>query len=103
MLLNTTSAYASGGYVLEALIIDFFILISFTIFLFKVNITWKQKGVLLLSYLTAMFVLFSWINQIDYLSNLTLINVGSAILPLLVVGLTYWLILKVRKNAANKM
>jgi hypothetical protein len=88
-LLSPVTAFASGDYVLTAFLIDFvlFLVILFGIIITKIK--WSGKMVLAVAYTGAMYLLFYWIDQINYLNNLALINLGSALFPPAVVYLTY--------------
>ena len=92
ILITPLTALASGDYILPALLIDLvlFILIIITIFILKIK--WMGKLILFVTYFVAMFLLFYLINQVNYLKNQTLINVGSAVLPTAIVYVTYKLI-----------
>ena len=93
ILITPLTALASGDYILPALLIDLvlFILIIITIFILKIK--WIGKLILLVTYFAAMFLLFYLIDQVNYLKNQTLINIGSAVLPTTIVYVTYKLIL----------
>ena len=93
LILSTPlTTQASGDYILPALLIDLvlFILIIITIFILKIK--WMGKLILFVTYFAAMFLLFYLIDQVNYLKNQTLINVGSAVLPTAIVYVTYKLI-----------
>ena len=92
ILITPLTALASGDYILPALLIDLvlFILIIITIFILKIK--WMGKLILFVTYFAAMFLLFYLIDQVNYLKNQTLINVGSAVLPTAIVYVTYKLI-----------
>lgn len=94
-LLMPLTALASGDYILTALFIDFILFLLIILAIIKVKITWMGKVVLFLVYVVTMYFLFYFIDQVNYLENLTMINISSAFVPPTVVYLAY---LAIRRN-----
>lgn len=88
-LLTPLTAQASGDYVLTALLIDVVLFVLILVAISQLQIKWTGKLVLFAVYIATMFLLFYLIDQVDYLKNLTMINVGSAIIPPTVVYVGY--------------
>jgi hypothetical protein len=88
-LLTPSTAFASGDYVLTALLIDFVLFLFISIMIFALKIRWTGKLILFLAYIISLYFLFHIIDQVNYLENLAMINIGSALLPPTIVYLTY--------------
>lgn len=84
-LLTPMRAVASGDYVLTALLIDFVLFFLIVIAISQLQLKWTGKLVLFAVYIATMFLLFYLIDQINYLANLTMINLASAVIPPAVV------------------
>jgi hypothetical protein len=91
-LMTPFTVFASGQYVLPALLIDLILFILIISLIFRLKITWIGKLILFLMYFASMYLLFNLIDQVNYLENLSLINFGSAVLPTTTVFLAYQLI-----------
>lgn len=88
-LLTPMRAVASGDYVLTALLIDFVLFFLIVIAISQLQLKWTGKLVLFAVYIATMFLLFYLIDQVNYLANLTMINLASAIIPPTVVYVGY--------------
>src|SRR5690349_6916575 len=88
-LLTPLTAFASGQYVLTGLFIDLLVFIEFLVGVFKINLKWTGKLILTIVYIATMIILFYLIEQVDYLENMNLINVASALVPVTALYLTY--------------
>ncbi len=93
-LLTPLLCFASGGYVLEALFIDFIVFISLIVFSFNIKIKLKGKLIIWLVYIISFFLLTKCIDQVNYLNNLTLINWASAVVPTISILITYFIVRK---------
>jgi hypothetical protein len=88
-LLTPVPALASGDYVLTALLIDVVLFIVILIAISQLQLKWTGKLVLFAVYFATMIVLFYLIDRVNYLANLTMINLASAIIPPTVVYVGY--------------
>jgi len=99
-IFNPLMVLAHGEYVLYALLIDFLLFLFITIIIIGLKIKWIGKLILFLMYAASLFLLFYIIDQVNYLENLTVINIGSALFPPTIVYLTYKAI-KIRFQKTN--
>ncbi len=91
-IITPLTVLASGQYIIPSLLIDLGLFILIMIIIFTLKITWTGKLILFLSYLAAMFLLFYLLDQLNTLEDITLVNIESALLPPVIVYVTYRLI-----------
>jgi hypothetical protein len=81
VLSTPLTVFASGGFVIPSLIINFCWLTIITLVIFRLKIKREGKIIIFVSFIGTMFLMFFFFQQLNALEDIGIINFCSAIIP----------------------
>ncbi len=83
------TTFASGGDVIDWMLIELLVLLAFVATLFLANINWTGKGLMTLIFLVTQYIIVRLIDDIPYSQSKLRINSISFCVPIIVTFIFY--------------
>src|SRR5687768_4389044 len=84
------TALASGGEILELVIIELFVLSAFLLTVVFLKINWTVKLLIVVIFIATLILTLTLMDDIPYSENKLRINITSVVLPILTTSVLYW-------------